>query len=475
MLMMRGFAAFSGLALSAFAMQPLSAAPSPDTNFFAGVAARALATGAAPGIAIAVVSKDRIVYEAGFGFADAATRTPVTASTLFAVGSLTKQLTAAAVVMLAQEHALSLDDSLAKYAPSLPNANDITLRMLLDQTSGLHNYPQMREHRWPLYGAIDTARILAILSADRPDFAPGARWEYSNANYAALARVVESAGGMPFGEFLQTRIFTPLGMTASGFGYAAQQRGGIAVGYQNGVPEEPPLSLDLFSGAGGAVTSAHDLALWDVALLTGTLLPKDYLDRVRQQSMPTGEGSSRYANGWKIVEDDGHRELWHNGLAPGVGGYCYNAIFPGDDLAVVVLTNGFGADGLPERMTQAIAAAYGIGTPPAPVASASQAPNDNAAIDARVRTFWNQLASGTVDRSTLTSDFSAALTPALLAQVRQGIELLGELHSFTFIGIRTAGGLTVYRYSLVFASGTEHEWDVALTPNGKIAGSRLIR
>lgn len=459
-----------GLALGA-----AGAAPSPDGAFLTGVGSRALATGAAPGIAVAVASKGRIVYEAGFGFANRATHTPVTANTRFAIGSLTKQLTAAAVTLLADEHQLSLGDSLAKFVPSLPNANQITLRMLLDQTSGLHNYPNTGEHEWPLYGTIDQPRIIAILSTDKPDFAPGARWEYSNANYTALARVVERVSGMPFEAFLQTRIFTPLTMTTSGFGYAAQQGGGIAVGYRNGAPEAPPLSLDLFSGAGGAVASAHDLALWDVALLTGTLLPKSYLDGVWKEGVPTGEGSNRYANGWVIVEVDGHRELWHNGLAPLVGGYCYNAIFPDDDLAVVVLTNGFGADGIPERVTQTIAAAYGIGTSPAPVAGPTHAPNDDAAIDARVRAFWDQLASGTVDRSTLTSDFAAALTPALLAQVRQGIELMGKLRSFTFVGKRDAGDLTVYRYSLVFVTGTEHEWDVVVTPDGKIAGSRLVR
>lgn len=452
---------------------PLKGAAAPAAQFFTGVGNTALATGAAPGIALAVVAGGRIVYEGGFGFADVNSRVAVSSNTRFAVGSLTKQLTAAAIQLLADRGKLSLDDSLAAYVPSLPNARAITLRMLLDQTSGLHNYPRRSEHDWPTTGSIATSQIIGILARDKSDFPPGTQWEYSNANYAALAAVVEKAAGMPLAKFLTANIFTPLGMRSSGFGYAAQA--GIAVGYAGTTAEVPPLSLDLFSGAGAAISTAHDFALWDIALLGGTLISKSYLERVWSLGVPTGQGSARYANGWVLAQVAGHRELWHNGLAPQVGGYCYNAIFPDDGLAVVVFTNGFGANGLPEHVTQTIAAAYGIGTPPAPSAAPTPAPNDDPAIDALVRAFWNQLASGTVDRAMLTPSFSTALTVALLTQVSQSIAILGPLRAFTFIGTSATDGLTIYRYALDFASGTTHEWDVAITRDRKIAGSRLVK
>jgi D-alanyl-D-alanine carboxypeptidase len=456
-------------------MHPFVAATVLNAAFFSDLGKRALDSRAAPGVALAVVDEGRTVYEGGFGMAEVATHVRVTARTRFAIGSLTKQLTAAAVTMLADQGKLSFGENLAKYVPSLPNANQITLRMLLNQMSGLHNYPSLNEHAWPTRGEISTTQILAILATDNSDFPPGARWEYSNANYAALAAVVEKSSGTSFGSFLQARIFAPLSMLDSGFGYAAQQNGSVAVGYRDGVPEVPPLSLDLYSGAGGAVSSAHDFALWDQALVRGTLLGRSYLDRVWNESVPTGEGSGRYAMGWFIAHDGGHRELWHNGLAPDAGGYCYNAVFPDDGLGVVVLTNGFGAMGMPERVVQSIADAYGIGAAPAPVTAATVAPGDDPAVDARVRAFWNQLVSGDVDRSALTGDFAALLTPEYLAQVRAGIELLGELRSFTFAGKRQAGNVTIYRYTLAFAGGVEHEWEVAITSDGKIAGSRLVR
>jgi D-alanyl-D-alanine carboxypeptidase len=463
------------LALFGLGVRPLSAAALPDAAFLQGIGSRALATGAAPGIALAVAYKGHIVYEGGFGFADVAANDPVTANTRFAIGSLTKQLTAAAIALLVREHKISLSDDLSSYVPSLPGAGRITLRMLLDQNSGLHNYPLLSEHAWPTQGGIPLASILAILSTDKLDFQPGTQWEYSNANYAALAAVVEKVSGVAFGTFLRSQIFEPLHMTASGFGYAAQQNAAVAIGYVNGKPETPPLSLDVASGAGGAVSSAHDLALWDLALMNDTFLSPSYLAQVWQDGISTGRATQRYTMGWELTKVDGRRELWHNGLTPGTGGYCYNAIFPDDGLAVVILTNGFGAMGLPERMTQELAAAYGVGTPPPPTTVPTIAPDDVPAIDALVRAFWNQLTTGNLDRSNLTGEFSTALTPQFLARVQQSVAVLGQLTSFTFSGKSTANDLTTYRYTLTFASGTVHEWDVSITPDGKIAGSRLVR
>ncbi len=419
---MRGLLVWLLLALAAMARAAMAA--DPDDAFFVRAGNEAISTRATPGLALSVVRHGTIAFEGGFGSSDTATNAAVTARTRFAIGSLTKQLTAAAIELLARDGKLSLDDRLATFVPSLPNAQAITVRMLLLQNSGLHNYPDTREHDWPMRGPVATSSIIATLATDKPDFAPGTQWEYSNANYAALAAVAESAGALPFGELLQRRIFTPLRMQQSGYGYAAQISSSVATGYRNGVVEEPLVSLDLFSGAGGAVSTAHDLALWDEALLAGTLLSKSYLDDVWRDGVPTGQGDGRYAMGWSLTHLGGHRELWHNGLAPGAGGYCFNAVFPDDALAIAVLTNGFGAEGLPERMTRQIAAAYGIGSPPpapaAPSATPSAAPNDNAAADALARAFWDGLASGTIDRSKLTPEFSTALTPVAVGPGKTG-------------------------------------------------------
>ena len=462
------------LALFGLMISPVVAA-SPSSAFFDGIGKTALATGAAPGIAMAVIYKGTVVYAGGFGSADVARNVAVTLNTRFAIGSLSKQFTAAAIMLLVRERKIALDDKLARYVPSLPNAGSITLRMLLGQRSGLHNYPLTTEHAWPMQGVISLQSIIAILATDKPDFQPGTQWEYSNTNYTALAAVVEKVSGVPLATFLHSRIFGPLHMTDSGFGYAAQQRGRMAVGYVSGQPELPTLSLDLYSGAGAVVSSAHDMALWDIALMHASVLPRAYLASAWSAGASMGTGSDRYTMGWMITHLAGHREVWHNGLAPGAGGYCYNAIFPDDDLAVVVLTNGFGAQGLPEGMVQEVAAGYGIGTASQAAVAPTVAPDDDPAVDTLARRFWDQLGSGNVDSNKLTTQFAAAMTPALLVQVGQSLRIMGKLRSFTYVGKSQTNGLTGYRYALVFASGVQHEWDVALAPDGKIAGSQLVR
>ncbi len=460
-----------------FATSLLAATPSPPPSspFFQTVGRDALRTGVAPGIAVAVVLHGAIVYEGGFGEADVSEHIPVTAHTPFSIGSLTKQFTAAAILLLVQERRVALDDPLSKYVPSLPNASRMTIRMLLNQTSGLHNYPLLSEHAWPTQGHIPLAKIVAILATDPTDFKPGTKLAYSNANYAALAAVVEKAGGEPFGAFLEKHIFGPLDMKDSGFGYAAQRRGNLAVGYANGAAERPALGLDLYSGACGIVASADDLARWDISLMRASLLPQPMIAQMWNTGRLIGGQSVPYGMGWVPATVDGTREVWHNGLAPGVGGYCYNAIFPDRGLAVVVLTNGFSAGGVPERMVQRIAAAYEIGTPPEIAPAATPAAGDDPSIDALARSFWDQLGSGSVDRNHLTAQFAALLTPQFAQQVRQGVVSLGQLESFTFVGKDTANGATAYRYQLTFASGVEHEWDIWVMPDGKIAGSRLVR
>jgi D-alanyl-D-alanine carboxypeptidase len=355
--------ALSVLALLASAL-PASAlaadAVDPPPAAFDAIAARALAKNGAPGFSFAVVHRGRTVYARGFGLADVSRNEPVTAGTRFVVGSISKQFTAAAVLQLRDAGKLGLDDPLARYLPSLPNANAITLRMLLNQTSGLHNYPLTTEHPWPLTGAIAPARIFAFLATDRPDFAPGARFEYSNTNYAALAGVVTRASGMPYDAYLQRKIFAPLRMASSGAGLAAQNLPHATpyVGATAFTVPTPIISLDLFYGAGDVVASAADLARWDTALIHGTLLgPQAMHDIWTPPRLPDGHDGP-YAMGFVPDTVAGHREVWHNGLSPNAGGYCYNAIFPDDDLAVIVLSNGSDFSERPEAMVREVIDAY---------------------------------------------------------------------------------------------------------------------
>ena len=459
------FVAGSLLAFGAAGSSAASAAPANvGTPEFARIGSDALAGGKAPGFAFVVVRDGEIVYRGGFGFADIAHRTPVTPDTRFAIGSLTKQFTAAAILLLARRGQLALDDRLATYEPSIKNADTITLRMLLHQTSGVHNYPMLSEHPWPTAGRIPVDSLIPVFASDPSDFVPGSRYAYSNTNYALLAAIVAKVSGLDEAAFLQREFFDPLGMHASGYGFAAQQRPGTAIPYLGTAPfkVQPSISPDLYSGAGAMISTAPDLAAWDIALMRGTLLDESGR-RALWTAGTLNDGSiTDYAMGFIPGTIAGHRVVWHNGLAPGSGGYCYNAIFPDDHLAVIVLSNGYGFEGVPEQMASRVIDGY---FPPL-------AGREDPAITARAKDWWTQLQTGQVDRSHLTPTFAALLTPAFLAQIKGTLAALGTPSAWTFTGSRTVPGVVIYSYRIRVADG-EHTLDIGLTPDGRIAGSQL--
>jgi CubicO group peptidase (beta-lactamase class C family) len=430
------------------------------------IARDALATQAAPGIAYAVISHGKLVYAGGFGVADVATKKPVTTDTRFAIGSLSKQFTAAAILLLAQQHKLSLEDPLAKYLPQLPNAATITLRMLLNQTSGLHNYPSTKEHAWPLEGAIGPAALFAFLATDKPDFAPGTQWAYSNTNYAALADVVAKASGVSFAEFMSKQVFAPLQMGASGSGFVAQRELATAYAGVGKLDAERAISLDLSYGAGGVVSTLSDLVKWDLALMSGALLNAASMRELWTAGKLTSGAPVSYAMGFVPAQLLGHREVWHNGLTPGAGGYTYNAIFPDDQLAVIVLSNGSSFRGEPEKIVERTLRAYFPAIPAkAPVV-------DNPADNALARLLFSQLQSGTLDRSKLTDDFNKSLTAALIEQLRPQITPLGAPTALTLEDKKSSSQGAELSYVAQFAAMKLHI-RMFIATDGKVAGYGL--
>jgi D-alanyl-D-alanine carboxypeptidase len=344
------------------ASQKTPSLKSPDRPAFDQIGDQINKDQAAPGFSFLVWSHGTVVFAKGYGLADVPSKTPVTPDTRFAVGSISKQFTAAAILLLAQQNKLSLGDKLAKYLPQMPNADRITLRMLLNQTSGLHNFPNTREHNWPMSGTIPPEKLIAILKPDKPDFAPGEKWEYSNTNYALLAYVASRVSGISYPEFLSRNIFTPLAMSSSGSGFAAQSN--TATPYEGSLgnfrPAEPRISLDLFYGAGSVVSTAQDLARWDAALIAGKLLNADSMHAFWTNGALSNGEPTHYAMGFVVDKIGDHREIWHNGYSPKAGGYCFNAIFPDDNLAVIVLSNESQDTfrGKPERIVKSVLALY---------------------------------------------------------------------------------------------------------------------
>ena len=325
---------------------------------FDAIGRQAFEQNRAPGFAFLVSLGGRIIFAQGFGVANIAANVPVTADTRFSIGSLTKQFTAAAVLLLQENGELSLEDTLESFVPGMPNGRRITLRMLLNQTSGLHNFPNTREHSWPLAGVIRPNQLIRLLKTDKPDFAPGEQWAYSNTNYAMLAEVIAEVSGISYGDFLLGRIFRPLGMERTSNGFFSQKE--IATPYEwTGsafAAVDPPLSLDLFYGAGSLISTAQDMSRWTNALMSNGLLKAESVRELWLEGKLSSGKPVGYAMGFVPAMIGLHRHVWHNGYAPRAGGYCFQAIFPDDGLGIVVLSNASVASfrGVPEQIVREV-------------------------------------------------------------------------------------------------------------------------
>jgi CubicO group peptidase (beta-lactamase class C family) len=295
--------------------------------------------GDVPGVSLLVLKDGKAVLSRGYGRSDLERGTEAGPATGYRLASVTKQFTAAAILLLAQDGKLSIDDPVKRWLPSLPKvADDITLHSLLDHTSGMLNYEDLMAE--PYAGQIRDAGVLALLEKeDRLYFPPGSSYRYSNSGYALLALVVERASGMSFPEFLRTRIFQPLGMRDT-LAYVA---GGPEVphrawGYSdacNGWTRTDQNAYSAVLGDGGIYSNIADMARWDAALYDDRLLSKAsralaFGHQVQVSSTPD---ATYYGFGWRVAGD----RQWHSGESVGFRNTIVR--WPKQRLTVVVLSN----------------------------------------------------------------------------------------------------------------------------------------
>lgn len=294
--------------------------------------------GRVPGAAVLVLKDGQPVFRRGYGLAVVEDGTPVSPATNFRLASVSKQFTAAAILLLAEDGRLSIDDPLKKWLPGLPAVADaMTLRQLLSHTSGLLDYEDLMD-------PADTRQVhdidvLHLLQKEnRTYFAPGSSYRYSNSGYALLALVVGKASGSDFASFLRQRIFLPLGMTAT-------------FAHQDGVDEVPERAYGYSQidghwqrtdqsttsavlGDGGIYSSIDDLAKWDAALYDERLLRRASLQQAFSAATATPEPDvPHYGFGWRINGD----ALWHSGESIGFRNVIVR--YPKQKLTVVVLSN----------------------------------------------------------------------------------------------------------------------------------------
>jgi D-alanyl-D-alanine carboxypeptidase len=417
-----------------------SLTPAERARVDSAIASVLTATGA-PSASIAIVRGGAIVYEHADGNARGEPAVPATTAMRYAIGSVSKQFTASAILLLAEAGKLSLDDKVAKWLPELTRANEISLRQLLSMTAGYQDYwPQ--DYVFPdMQRPATTGDILRRWAGKPLDFDPGTKWQYSNTNYVIAGVIVERVAGMPLMEFMRRRIFTPLGMSsATDFDagpLSAQDAGPLlrnAIGPLRPAPKE---GRGWLFGAGHLAMTAHDLALWDIAVINRSLLRSPSYQAQQTDVLLQSGLSTRYGLGVNVGSGIGARRRISHGGA--VSGYTTaNEIYPDQRTAVVVFTNIYpGAAGAPGQIAGRIA-------------SILFAETDSTAASARdlARRVYDGLAKGTLDAGLFSENAKAYFSPEVVVDYAASLGPLGVPTEFTQLGESLRGGMTIRSYRI---------------------------
>jgi CubicO group peptidase (beta-lactamase class C family) len=309
-----------------------------------------------PGLSVAVVRDGQVVKAGGYGLANVELNVPAGADTVYQSGSVGKQFTATLVMMLVEAGKLSLDDPVGRYIGDVPAAwKDITLRRLLTHTSGISNklYDQINMRQD--YTEDELARRIAALPLD---FQPGEKWNYSNPGYVMLGILIHRVTGKFYGDLLQEKIFTPLGMSTARIINEADIVPRRAAGYRlvkGQLKNQEWVSPALNTTADGSLyLTVFDLAKWDAALYSGKLLRRASLDQM-WTPVKLNSGETRpYGFGWELGRAKAHRLIEHGGAWQGFTSHI--ARYVDDKLTVIVLTNLSGAN--PVKIAHGIAGLY---------------------------------------------------------------------------------------------------------------------
>ena len=403
----------------------------------------------APSASIAVVLEGKLAYRKAYGKARLDPEVAATTETRYAIGSVSKQFVAAAVLLLVQEGKLKLDDPVSKHLDGLTEGDRITIRQLLNHTSGYRDYypqdyvfPAMKLKLAPS-GIVDQWAKIPL------DFPPGEQWQYSNTGYTAAGLIVEKVAGQPLVAVMRKRIFEPLQMdrvvdhdtqplvAPDAPGYTRVALGPVRLATKEGEGW-------LFS-AGPLAMSPSELAKWNISVMNQSLLSADsYAEMTKAVKVAKNPRNVQYGLGVHVGKDDAGRAVISHGGGV-AGSTTENRIWPKDKAAISVVVN---ADWAP--LTGAIADRIRDLVLPIPSAAAPKL----SGADAEVQSLFEQLQTGKIDAAKLTSNCQAYFHAEALRDSAKGLGPLGAVQSFKRTGDGLRGGLDFRSYRVVCERGT---------------------
>lgn len=424
-------------------------------------AAEVLKATGVPSASVAVVQGGKVAYVKAYGMARLEPPMPAEPRMQYSVGSISKQFTAALVLLLVQDGKVKLDDTVGKYLPELTRANEVTLRQVLSMTSGYQDF-------WPedyvmtsMMKPSNPQKILDVWGKKPLDFEPGTQWQYSNTNYVIAGRIAEITGGKPLIEQLQERIFRPLKMTGVFNSDASRLPANDPTGYYQHalgpLRPAPQEGTGWMFAAGELAMPASDLALWNISLMDRTLLaPASYDAMFTEVKLKDGKGTG-YGLGVQVGMRNGHRYIEHSGEVSGF--VSENIVFPDDKAAVTVLTN-----------EDASSAAGALGRKITPLVlggATGAASEETAAAEKRALDIFTGLQDGKLDRSQLTAFCDAYFTSEAVQDFASSLKPLGVPTSFKQVAEEKRGGMTFRVFNVGFPN-RQVRVTVYEEPDGKL-------
>ncbi len=431
--------------------------PADVTEKIDKVAGDALARTGVPSASVAIVKDGQVVYVKAYGDARLDPKTPAAAEMRYSIGSISKQFTATAMLLLQEQGKLSLDDKVGKFIPNLTRANEVTIRQLLSHTSGYQDYwPQ--DYVMPMMLEPVTAQKIMDIWARKPlDFEPGTKWQYSNTNYVIAGVVVEKVARMPLLEFLREKVFLPLQMKSVANIDQERLTESDPVGYlRYGLGPLRPAPKEgrgwLFA-AGELAMTAQDLAKWDISIIDQKVLkPASYGQMGTDTLLNTGV-ATHYGLGVDVGMQAGHRSLSHGGEVSGFT--AQNIVFPDERVAVAVLTN-----------QDAAGAAGAIAGGIVPFLFTTDDPATPQKLE-QAKKIFDGLQHGSIDRTLFTDDANAYFSEQALKDFASSLGPLGTPQQFVQVGQSLRGGMKERVYIVRFPQKTLRAWTYEM-PDGKL-------
>jgi D-alanyl-D-alanine carboxypeptidase len=412
-----------------------------------------------PSASVAIVQHGQIVYTHAYGKARLDPPLAAEPSMRYSIGSISKQFTAAAILLLEQEGKLSIDDPVSKYLPDLTRANEVTIRMLLSHTSGYQDYWPEDYLMPPMRNPTTAAYILDTWGKKPLDFDPGTRWQYSNTNYVIAGKIVEQLSDMPLMKYLQLHVFKPLDMAAVWNSDAEKLGDTDASGYiryaLGPLRPAPKEGQGWMFAAGELAMPAYDLAQWDISVMNRSLLaPKSYDEMFATVKLKDGS-DSHYGLGLFTREAMGRSFYEHSGEVSGF--VSENVVFPADKAAIAVLTN---QDAAPAAGI--IARSLG----PIVLGIDTQAPNQ---AEQQALQLFTNFQQGKIDRSLFTLNCNAYFSQQAIDDFQSSLSPLGKPSSVKQTVEELRGGMTFHVFEVAFPDSTRHLHITTYTmPDGKL-------